>query len=575
MRRIFVLFATLAVATPAVADEYFAKMADRYWDAELAHDPAGATAAGVHDFDDKLMDYSPDAVAAYTASQHDWQKLLDTVEPKLLTHDEAIDLQLLRLRVREHLAQRELRRDWQRLPRVYSGEALNAVYLVVKRDFAPLPQRLASVIAREEQIPQLLANARLNLKDPAKINVQLALEELPSSIDFLKSDTVQAFASVQDPALRKRFTASTAKATRALADYGEWLKKTWLPKAKPSFAIGKDAFVALLAGAEGIDTPLDQVLAQGEAELTRLHDLYVATAKQIDPTKPATDVQAALAADHGSPKTLLADVNARLAGLRQFLVDKGIVTIPSKVMPIVQESPPFMRATTTASMDTPGPFEKVATQAYFNVTLPGAHDTPRQIEERMAEFNRGTIISTAIHEAYPGHYIQFLWVPQAPSTVRKLLGANSNAEGWAHYCEQMMLDEGYGQPGTGARDARDAKMIRLGQLQDALLRDARFVVGVQMHTGQMTFDQAVDFFVTEGYQTHEGGLIETKRGTTDATYLYYTLGKLQIMKLRADVEKKEGAQFSLERFHDEFLKQGFAPIKIVRRALLGDASPTL
>ena len=113
----------------------------------------------------------------------------------------------------------------------------------------------------------------------------------------------------------------------------------------------------------------------------------------------------------------------------------------------------------------------------------------------MAAFNRGTIISTAIHEAYPGHYVQFLWVPQAPSTVRKILGASSNAEGWAHYCEQMMLDEGYGQPGTGARDARDAKMIRLGQLQDALLRDARFVVGIQMHTGQMTFDQAVNFFV--------------------------------------------------------------------------------
>ena len=138
-----------------------------------------------------------------------------------------------------------------------------------------------------------------------------------------------------------------------------------------------------------------------------------------------------------------------------------------------------------------------------------------------------------------------------------------------------MLDEGYGQPGTGARDARDAKMIRLGQLQDALLRDARFVVGIQMHTGQMTFDQGVKFFADEGYQTHESGLIETKRGTADASYLYYTLGKLQILKLRADLEKQEGARFSLEQFHDDFLKQGYPPIKIVRRALLGDASPTL
>jgi uncharacterized protein (DUF885 family) len=226
-------------------------------------------------------------------------------------------------------------------------------------------------------------------------------------------------------------------------------------------------------------------------------------------------------------------------------------------------------------MDTPGPFEKVSAEAYFNVTLPGPRDTARQIEERMEEFNRGTIISTAVHEAYPGHYLQFLWVQQAPSTVRKLLGSSSNAEGWAHYCEQMMLDEGYGQPGSGARDARDAKMIRLGQLQDALLRNARFVVGIQMHTGKMTFDDAVKFFVEQGYQTHESGLIEAKRGTADATYLYYTLGKLQILKLRADLEKKEGAHFSLEQFHDNFLKQGFPPIKIVRRALLGDDSPTL
>jgi uncharacterized protein (DUF885 family) len=207
--------------------------------------------------------------------------------------------------------------------------------------------------------------------------------------------------------------------------------------------------------------------------------------------------------------------------------------------------------------------------------VPASTDTPQQIEQLMAEFNRGTIISTAIHEAYPGHYIQFLWLPHAPSTVRKLLGASSNAEGWAHYCEQMMLDEGYGQPGTGARDARDAKMIRLGQLQDALLRDARFIVGIKMHSGEMAFDEAVKFFVEEGYQTPAGGLVESKRGTRDATYLYYTLGKLQILKLRADLRKKEGARFSLERFHDDFLKQGFPPIRIVRRALLGDTSPTL
>ena len=266
---------------------------------------------------------------------------------------------------------------------------------------------------------------------------------------------------------------------------------------------------------------------------------------------------------------------ATFDSLISFIREHHIVTIPSDVRPLVEETPPFMRATTFASMDTPGPYEKHATEAYFNVTLPEPTMTPKEVEGFMHSFNRGTVISTAVHEAYPGHYVQFLWVPQAPSRVRKLLGASSNAEGWAHYCEQMMLDEGYGQPGAGAKDQREAKFLRLGQLQDALLRNARFIVGIQMHTGKMTFDQAIEFFQKEGYQSKETAEVETKRGTGDPTYLYYTLGKLEIMKLREDLKAKQGAAFSLQKFHDEFLKQGFPPIRIVREAMLGDNSPTL
>ncbi len=198
----------------------------------------------------------------------------------------------------------------------------------------------------------------------------------------------------------------------------------------------------------------------------------------------------------------------------------------------------------------------------------------------MSEFNTGTIISTSVHEAYPGHYVQFLWEPQFPSKIRQLLGANTNIEGWAHYTEQMMLDQGYGQPGTEMPgspkiDEREAKLIRLGQIQDALLRDARFVNSIKLHNGQFTFDQAVNFFVTDGYQSHSVALVETKRGTADATYLYYTLGKLEIMKLREDMMQKQGSAFNLQNFHDTFMRQGFAPIKIVRKAMLHDDSPVL
>jgi uncharacterized protein (DUF885 family) len=242
------------------------------------------------------------------------------------------------------------------------------------------------------------------------------------------------------------------------------------------------------------------------------------------------------------------------------------VTIPSPVPPILEETPPFSRALTFASMDPPGPFETRATEAYFNVTLPEKNWPADRVENYMHGFHRGIILAIAIHEAYPGHYVQLLWNQKLDSRVRRVLGAATNIEGWAHYTEQMMLDEGFAQG--------DPRM-RLGQLQDALLRNARYIVGIEMHTGRRTFEQGVEFFEKEGYQAHEVALRETKRGTSDPTYLYYTLGKLQILKLREDYRRKLGEGFSLLEFHDRLMKQGLTPLKIVRRELLGDDSPTL
>ena len=190
----------------------------------------------------------------------------------------------------------------------------------------------------------------------------------------------------------------------------------------------------------------------------------------------------------------------------------------------------------------------------------------KRTEEWMKGFNNSMIPGTTIHEVYPGHFVQFLWINNNPSKVRKLIACGSNAEGWAHYTEQMMLDEGYGNG-----DPR----LRMGQLEDALLRDARFIVGIEMHTRHMTLDQAKQFFIEEGYQTQAVAELETKRGTSDPTYLVYTLGKLQILKLRADYEKMRGKDFSLLEFHDKFMAQGGVPLKIIRKAMLGNDSPTL
>jgi hypothetical protein len=311
--------------------------------------------------------------------------------------------------------------------------------------------------------------------------------------------------------------------------------------------------------------PLDRLLRIGYDDLRANQKKFQQTAAQIDPKKTPQQILTELERDHPPPDKLLDAFREICTKLRDYIVAHKIITLPSPVLPILEETPPFMRALTFASMDTPGPYETIAKEAFFNVTLPEKNWKPERVEDFMGAFNRGTILSTAVHEAYPGHYVQFLWMQHIDSRVRKLVGASSNAEGWAHYCEQMMLDEGY---------SNDLK-LRLGQLQDALLRDARYIVGIEMHTGKRTFEQGVEFFEKEGYQTHETAERETKRGTSDPTYLYYTLGKLQILKLREDYRKMRGAQFSLQEFHDNFMKQGFPPIKIVRRAMLGNDSPTL
>jgi len=340
--------------------------------------------------------------------------------------------------------------------------------------------------------------------------------------------------------------------------------------------LGAETYSRKLLYDEMVDFPLDRLLEIGMANLRQNQQAFKDTAAKIDPSKTPQQILEELERDHPAPDRLLQTFRDTLGGLKDYLQDHHIVKLPSQVLPIVQETPPFARALTFASMDTPGPFEKVAKEAFFNVTLPEPTWSSKDVEEHMAGFNRGTIISTAVHEVYPGHYVQFLWVPFAPSKVRKLLGCSSNAEGWAHYSEQMMLDEGYGRARDTAIEKDTAFLkLRLGQLQDALLRNARFIVGIEMHTGKMTFDQGVEFFVKEGYQSRVNGTRETKRGTSDPTYLYYTLGKLQILKLRDDYKKKMGDKYSLEEFHNQFLQQGFPPIKSVRKLMMGDGSPVL
>jgi uncharacterized protein (DUF885 family) len=487
----------------------------------------------------------------------------------------AADLSIVQNNIKSTLLTLETIRPWEKNADNYSSTCANGAFTLMERKFAPPDERLRSLISRENQMPALLNDARVNLKNPPRIYTEIAIEQLPGIVSFFEHDVPLAFADAKDPAVKAEFAQTNAAVIAALNSYLAWLKTDLLPRSNGDFRIGAETFSKKLKYDEMVELPLDKLLEIGWADMHRNQEHFKQVAKELEPAKDAPAVVEQLGSYHPAPDHLLDAFRATFDGLVSFIKTHHIVTIPSDVRPIVEETPPFMRATTFASMDTPGPFEAHATEAYFNVTLPDPSMKPEEVEGYMHSFNIGTVISTAVHEAYPGHYIQFLWVPQAPSRVRKLLGANTNVEGWAHYTEQMMLDEGYGQPGSGAKDERESKFLRLGQLQDALLRNARFIVGIEMHTGKMSFDEAVAFFQKEGYQSKETAMVETKRGTSDATYLYYTLGKLEIMKLREDLKKKQGAAFSLEEFHNSFLRQGFPQIKIVREAMLGDGTPAL
>jgi uncharacterized protein (DUF885 family) len=555
-----------APSPEAAATAEYNAMVDQYFDAYFHFHPSEGTATGFHQYDNQLEDLSQQGRDAELSFLLEAKQAGGYYHTDRLNPEQRTDWKLLSNFTNARILELQEIRMWQKSPDLYSGSATASIFGLMSRKFAPPAERLKSVIAREQKIPANLAASRVNLKNPPRVYTEIALDQLPGIISFFQKDVPEAFKEVTDLQLVNQFNAANDKVIAELQRYQDFLKNDLLPISKGDFRIGPELYSKKLRYQDMVEIPLDRLLQIGYDDLRKNQAELKRVAALIDPSKTPEQVLATLEQDHPRPDQLLQSFRAIFGSLTNFIQQKQIITIPSDIKPIVEETPPFARALTFASMDTPGPFETKATEAYFNVTLPEASWPAEKINSWMEGFNRGTILSTAIHEAYPGHYVQFLWEPQYPSKVRKLIGSGTNIEGWAHYTEQMMLDEGYGNG--------DPK-LRMGQLQDALLRNARYIAGIEMHTGKMTLPQATEFFVKQGHQTAAVAEREAQRGTSDPTYLVYTLGKLEILKLRADYKQKMGASFSLQQFHDEFMKQGAPPIPIVRRAMLGNDSPAL
>ncbi|MEN3340544.1 MAG: hypothetical protein V7647_4220 [Acidobacteriota bacterium] len=550
-----------APSAAASKDAAFTSVAHDYLEDLYQRQPTQATYLGIHKYDDRLENYSREAVTAAVAAARGFRDRVSAIDPASLNADNQLDRVQLLHAIDSRLLTLEVVRPWARDADAYSSGVTNTAYIMIKREFAPAPDRLRKLIAREKAMPAVLTEARKNLENVPRIYTQIAIDQLDGNREFFRKAVPEAFTAVTDQTLLAEFKTTNDAVIAALADYKAWLQNDLLKRSTGEFAFGEDTYRKKLSADEMIEVPLDTLLATAEADLKKNQAAFAEAAKLIDAARTPAQVLAEIELDHPPAARLLETTQAELDSIGRFMADHHIVTVPKASPARVQETPPFLRATTTASMDIPGPFETVADEAYYNMTLPDPKWSKKETDEFMREWYYALITNVSVHEVWPGHYLQFLYARNFPSDVRKVFGANSNSEGWAHYCEQMVIDEGF--------HAGDPK-FRLAQLQDALLRDARFVVGIRMHTRGMTMPEAEAFFVKEAYQPAPTARAETKRGTSDATYGYYTMGKLMILKLREDYKAKMGAQYSLQRFHDSFIKLGPLPIPLIRKAMLGD-----
>jgi uncharacterized protein (DUF885 family) len=541
------------------SDAEFHAVTEDFLRGYLAWRPHLGVALGLHEHDGRITDYRSDSIARELQRLKEFDRKFASLNTNALSKRAYYDYRIVRAEIHRELFRFEDQKVFTDNPMTYAQAVDLNIY--IKRDFAPLKERMKSIIAIEREVPRVLDAARQNLKrDLAKPFVETAIDQAKGVVDFLRRDLTDALKDVKDAEFEKVNQAAIAEFEK----YTAWLEKERLPTAHGRYALGRDVFYKMVREGELIQLTPEQILEKGLKELKREQAIFAETARKLDPAKPAIEVFKAIQKDHPTEQNLIPDTKKNLEAIRKFCEDRKIITFPSPVRARVEETPTYLRATSFASMDTPGPFERKATEAYYYVT-PTEKDWPaQQKEEWLTAFNYYTTDVVSIHEAYPGHYTQFLCLNASPANkVEKIIGSYAFVEGWAHYTEQMLLDEGFGA---------DNLKYRLAQSDEALLRLCRLCVAIKTHCEGMSLDDATKFFQDNCYYEEKPARQEATRGTYDPGYLYYTLGKLQILKLRDDYQKQEGSRFSMQRFHDELLRHGMPPIRLLREVMLKDGS---
>jgi hypothetical protein len=522
--------------------------------------PTYATLDGVHAHDDLLEDLSRHAIDSEAHALAGYLRRLDEISQDALTPTERLEHRMLTANLQARTFDLEVARPWERNPQFYSDLLASSLAGQTLFSHAPAPERARRVLSKLRQTPRVIQAARDNIKEPPGIFVKVGIETMKGALKFIDQELPRAFADLDDLHLLGDLADAQTEASHAVGVYIEELE-AMSPKARASFRLGREKFEQKLRLEEGIAMPIDRLLVVAERELAATQEAFRALAGRMNGGDPL-DTWSRTKAEHPAPGQLVAVGRQQLDELATFLERQSLISIPPGEDITVAPTPDFYRWS-FASMWTPGPFEAKPSRAYYYLTDVDPSWTPDRQDEHLRDYNYPTLWSISIHEVFPGHFLHYQHLRRVESKARKsiMFAPASFVEGWAHYCEQMMIEAGFG---------RNEYSIQLGQLAEALIRLARFVVCIKLHAEDMSVEQGVRFFREEAFMEESSARREAERGTFDPTYLVYSIGKLMLLKLRQDLKQKQGKSFSLRAFHDTLLANGTAPFWLHRQLMLGD-----
>lgn len=559
---LFALFPVLLFArssTSPVPDDFDAAV-DAFFDGYFEFYPTAAARAGLHEYDARLGPRDADAIEGWIADLEAFESRFAAFDPAALSEDQRLDRELILREVRGDLFWLDEVGTWRKDPRFYSRQMDMTLLLML--DYAPLEERMRAIVERLERFPALVAAARNNVEDPPRPFVETALITYRGWPSFLEDDLTAALADVDDDALHERFRTARDAAIASLEAYAEHLEADVLPGADGEYALGAERYRAMNALLAGVDLPIESLEAMGRRELTRIQALADSLAAEIAPAAPAGSRVAAafdsLGLDKPDPDAIVSTADEVIDRLRAFT--RGVATVlPGDVE--VREIPPYAR-TNFAYIFIPGPYEETVNTGFYFIQPVEADWSDAVTDEFLERNNRWSILNVSGHEAYPGHYHHYNHVNRAPTKAQRLLTAYVTTEGWAHYTEEMSWREGL---------AEASPRLGLGMVQDALLRVVRYLVSIGLHTDGMSVEEAEEMFATVAFQDSVNARQQALRGTYDPEYLNYTLGKMMIRTLRADLEAAGGEAFELTAFHDAFMSAGAPPVPWIGRRMTGRA----